>query len=50
MEKLERNDLKINLFIQLKQAATKKIKVNNMGIFTWRIFVRAPASKIDITS
>ena len=50
MEKLERNDSKINLAIQLKDAATKKNKAKNIGIFTRWIFIRAFTTRTYFTS
>ena len=50
MEKLERNDSKINLAIQLKDAATKQNKAKNIGIFTRWIFIRAFTTRTYFTS
>ena len=49
-EKLERNDSKINLFIQLLKFSNKKIDVEGVGLFARRVFIRALTTGIELAT
>ena len=49
-EKLEINDSKINLSIELKNSATKKTEVKGLGLFIRRIFLCALAARTNYTT
>ena len=49
-EKLEINDSKINLSIELKNSTTKKTEVKGMGLFIRRIFICALAARTNFTT